>query len=557
MKKILLNTNIVKLSIAAIVLLVMCVTFSVRVQAATVSVPYKYGDLNHDSIIDITDYLKIERHINASSDQSVASKHPDWILSGNALKAADVNYDGRITSTDADLVLEHIAAQKGSGNKTILTVTLASGESGTVYNCFPVIYDKKAPNNCRYPVLPSVRQTGYTFQGWYTGLYDRNRVYSQSVVTCFQDHVLYARMSRNQYKVYFNANGGSCSVSCKIIPYAEFYGSLPTAMRSGYTFAGWYTAQNGGSRITEATRMGTSSVTVYAHWKVETVLSLNKTSITLYVGKTYPLRVSVEGKSGSKKWSSSNSKVASVNSSGLVCAKKTGTAKITVRVNGFSKTCVVKVQKPSISLNKSKVTLTVNGTQYLSANICGPSKKVKWTSSNNSVVKVASNGKIKGIKPGKATITAMANGVRVRAVVTVNYVDIKNYIADGAGSNTTVLNMRRLANVIEGMRGGRNSKYPNLYYSGNKMVIGVNNSPVYGTAKNEYVRIANNGNKKVLFFGVRIGDTKTQMERKFSAHKIRSTNGRSYSNANSWDIYPKFSHGRLVSYVYVCRPNSK
>ena len=50
--------------------------------------------------------------------------------------------------------------------------------------------------------------------------------------------------------------------------YNSAYGTLATATRDYYSFAGWFTAADGGSQVTESTVMGTSDVTVYAHWNL-------------------------------------------------------------------------------------------------------------------------------------------------------------------------------------------------------------------------------------------------------------------------------------------------
>ena len=44
------------------------------------------------------------------------------------------------------------------------------------------------------------------------------------------------------------------------------------------------------------------------------------------------------------------------------------------------------------------------------------------------------------------------------------------------------------------------------------MTVGVNLNALYGTYKDEYVRIRNSGNTNVQFYGVKIGDTKQQMK---------------------------------------------
>jgi hypothetical protein len=151
---------------------------------------------------------------------------------------------------------------------------------------------------------------------------------------------------------------------------------------------------------------------------------MNKSSLTLYVGDTYQLNVEVNGATKTATWKTSNSSIATVSSTGKVTAKKAGTTTITGTVNGKSVTCKVTVKnkkttvKPTIKLNKTSITLYVKETATLKATVTGSSKSVSWSSSNKSVVTV-SKGKIKGIKKGKATITAKANGVKATCQVTV------------------------------------------------------------------------------------------------------------------------------------------
>ena len=78
---------------------------------------------------------------------------------------------------------------------------------------------------------------------------------------------LYAQWTPNSYTVKFNGNGGTPSSDSKTVTYKEAYGSLPSAARSGYTFAGWYTAKSGGTKVTAKSKLGTAgTTTLYAHW---------------------------------------------------------------------------------------------------------------------------------------------------------------------------------------------------------------------------------------------------------------------------------------------------
>lgn len=63
---------------------------------------------------------------------------------------------------------------------------------------------------------------------------------------------------------------------------------------------------------------------------------------------------------------------------------KAGTVKITAKANGVKAVCKITVKKPSVKLNKKKITLYTSGTKtaQLKATVNGPSKKVTWKSSN-------------------------------------------------------------------------------------------------------------------------------------------------------------------------------
>ena len=74
-----------------------------------------------------------------------------------------------------------------------------------------------------------------------------------------------------------------------------------------------------------------------------------------------------------------------------------------------------------VRLNKKKVTLTVGKDTTLK--VLGTKKRVKWTSSNESVALVVTRGKNKGriitLNPGKTRITAKVNKKKYRCTVTV------------------------------------------------------------------------------------------------------------------------------------------
>ena len=110
--------------------------------------------------------------------------------------------------------------------------------------------------------LPTPRRSGYIFQGWYTS--DGVRVSSSTVVS--RNMTVYADWLKDvTYTVKFNANGGTVSPASASVHNGSSIGSIPTPVRSGYAFDGWYTAASGGTQVTSSTKVS-SNMTVYAHW---------------------------------------------------------------------------------------------------------------------------------------------------------------------------------------------------------------------------------------------------------------------------------------------------
>ena len=113
--------------------------------------------------------------------------------------------------------------------------------------------------------LPTPTRAGWRFVGWFTAKKGGSLVTSGTVIT--QDTVLFAQWVRiKTYQVTFNGNGGKSSLNRKPVPGGDTLGTLPTATRRGYIFAGWYTAKVGGEQVSSST-MVTGKMTVFAHWE--------------------------------------------------------------------------------------------------------------------------------------------------------------------------------------------------------------------------------------------------------------------------------------------------
>lgn len=164
-----------------------------------------------------------------------------------------------------------------------------------------------------------------------------------------------------------------------------------------------------------------------------TSIKLNHSSYSIGVKKTVKLtaKVTTDSATNTKlKWSSSNSKVATVNSSGKVTGIKVGTATITVKAldgSDVEASCTIKVVHPvsSIKINHTTLTLYVGSSRKLKVTIKPKNstyKSAKWSSSKKSVAIVSSDGTVIAVKAGNATITAAAkdnSGKKTICYVTV------------------------------------------------------------------------------------------------------------------------------------------
>lgn len=73
------------------------------------------------------------------------------------------------------------------------------------------------------------------------------------------------------YDLTLDPNGAPVETQVRKIPYTTTIGVLPVPVWDGYTFDGWYTQKEGGSRVNDhATYNATVNLTLYAHWSPKT-----------------------------------------------------------------------------------------------------------------------------------------------------------------------------------------------------------------------------------------------------------------------------------------------
>ena len=182
-------------------------------------------------------------------------------------------------------------------------------------------------------------------------------------------------------------------------------------------------------------------------------IQLDKKSLNLIEGEKEKLSSTITPANADDKtttWTSSNTKIATVDSYGWVTAKSAGTVTITATAGGKKATCAITVSKATdtktstdigdpgvaedkpvedktikvtlITLDKNNISMYIGNTTILTATI-NPSnatnKGITWKSTNTNVVTVNSSGVVTAKGAGSAMITATADGKTASCSVTV------------------------------------------------------------------------------------------------------------------------------------------
>ena len=210
--------------------------------------------------------------------------------------------------------------------------------------------------------LTTTKPTGKSFTVTYNANGGKVSSSSKTVSQSFMNWNTAANGSGTAYNA-----GATYSTNASVTLYAQYanpsIGLLPTPTRSGYAFDGWYTAANGGTKITDSTKV-TANTTVYAHWtkNAETKAVVKDVKIehnaTVNYKSTYMLSPEITADKGAKytvKYSSSNTKVATVDENGKIYGAKKGNATIT---------CTVTDSYGNVVTDKCNVNVDYSGAQW-------------------------------------------------------------------------------------------------------------------------------------------------------------------------------------------------
>ncbi len=163
-----------------------------------------------------------------------------------------------------------------------------------------------------------------------------------------------------------------------------------------------------------------------------TGVSLDKTNLSIFPGDYVALKATVNPDNATSKyleWSSSDTKIASVDSWGRVAGVAPGTAKITVKTasGGYTASCNVTVDpivETAVSVDPATLSVLYEESATITATV-EPSnasyKTVTWTSADEDIATVDDKGKVKGVGLGTTVITATSHfGLTAKCTVTVS-----------------------------------------------------------------------------------------------------------------------------------------
>ena len=173
-----------------------------------------------------------------------------------------------------------------------------------------------------------------------------------------------------------------------------------------------------------------------------TKVTLNKKTTTINIGLTETLIPTISPSTATNQnvtWKSNNVKIAIVDSEGIVTGIKKGRVIITATTVDSKKTakCVVTVKTApiinvtSINLDEENISMNVGDSDILTATITpdnATNQNVTWSSSDESIVTVNSEGEIEGISSGNTTITATTKDGNKKATCEITVIAVEDDI---------------------------------------------------------------------------------------------------------------------------------
>lgn len=180
--------------------------------------------------------------------------------------------------------------------------------------------------------------------------------------------------------------------------------------------------------------------TVYSKEVPVSKIQISSKPTYLEVGekKLLPVKITPDNATDkSRKWTSSNTDVASITDSGHITPLKTGTTIIQAKVsNGIFDTfelTVTEVKPKSIETDVENVELFIGDIMQINAEVLPKetfNKDIEWIVSNQDIIQIDKEGKIKTVFPGITTLTLKCQDIIKEIPIKVNAIETSDVIID-------------------------------------------------------------------------------------------------------------------------------
>lgn len=231
-----------------------------------------------DIVLDLTSLVLAKNEtavLNVSIAPSNATrKNVSWVSTNTDI--VDVR-NGKISANSVGVATVYCVSQDNPDAVSSCVVTVKESHISDAHNVTfdanggTVIPSTMTTNeDGKLAELPTPVRNGCTFDGWLTTLDGGEKITTNTVFT--EDTTLYAHWTQTitppeptAFTITFNANNGTVTPSTMTTNEEGKLAELPTPVRNGYSFNGWFTALTGGTQVTVNT-VFTSDATVYARW---------------------------------------------------------------------------------------------------------------------------------------------------------------------------------------------------------------------------------------------------------------------------------------------------
>ena len=168
--------------------------------------------------------------------------------------------------------------------------------------------------NLTLPIVPT--KVGHTFMGWYTAKTGGIQVTGNTIYQTQGSSTYYARWEARSYAITWDLGDGKTETTQQT--YGEPLKLPADPAKDEYTFAGWYTAETGGTEVTEDTvYTADGPSTYYARWtKVQ--------AFSVTVPAVLPLAMGEDGRVHTSEASIINHSTGAVRVSSITAATQNG-----------------------------------------------------------------------------------------------------------------------------------------------------------------------------------------------------------------------------------------